>query len=117
MIWFPLGRWELRKLLEAGHKEELMQYQYKILKYLEEVVEENRRKTGVYHLVLLGDSAELTFWKLAHYESKFPVIRVRIGQRTDFTFVSCSGSNDPSVFPGIRSLLSGVSPCCVLRQQ
>jgi len=62
----PVGSWEVRKMIEAGLKQDAIKY---IRQLLCTIMKEMREQHARQFVVIL-DSAELTFWKVAHLESK-----------------------------------------------
>ena len=71
VVFIPFGRWALRRILEAGLFEDACRFQYQLLDKILGLIEQQRKLTGHTQFVVVGDSAELTFWKLASYESKY----------------------------------------------
>ena len=66
----PFGNWDIRKKLEIGLKEDGFRYLHRLL---EEIMYQIEKKKGekVTQFVAILDSAGLTFYKIAHIESKW----------------------------------------------
>jgi len=65
----PYGDWEIRQFIEKGLKNECFLHTRKILEEMRLAIEEKKAE-GVTQFVVILDSAGLTFWKVAHLESK-----------------------------------------------
>jgi len=65
VIWAPVGRWEVRKRLEEGLKEQLVLHVYSIFKSVLDRIDEARTQRGVTQVVGILDMAELSFRKLS----------------------------------------------------
>lgn len=68
----PIGRWDGRKILSMGYKEDSCRFMYKVL----EIIMEKCKARGVTQFHVIVDYAELTFWKVAHWDSIENVVRV-----------------------------------------
>jgi hypothetical protein len=66
----PCGSWNMRGLIEAGLKEEMFQYLYKIMEEILTRIEKVRESKGVSEIVAIFDVTGLTLWKIASIESK-----------------------------------------------
>lgn len=66
MYYFPVGSWEVRQMLEKGHGEDML----KLMLYSMEGIFERVGKSGNERFSLICDLEGLTYWKIAHYESK-----------------------------------------------
>lgn len=65
VYYFPVGSWEVRIMIEKGHKEEMLKL---ILWSMEHIVDQINR-SGNDHFSVIIDLELLTYWKIAHYES------------------------------------------------
>jgi len=91
----PIGRWDGRKIL-ANHKEESCRYMYKTL----EIIMDKCKELGVLQFHVILDFTELSFWKVAHWDSIECVIRVIREFEANYpeTLFSAHVINAPSVF-------------------
>jgi len=96
IYFIPIGRWDGRKILQKNHKDDCCRYMYKTL----EIIMDKVKELGVtqFHVVL--DVAELSFWKVAHWDSLECVIRVIREFEANYpeTLFSAHVINAPSVF-------------------
>jgi len=91
----PIGRWDGRKIL-ASYKEEACRYMYKTL----EIIMDKCKELGVLQFHVILDCAELSFWKVAHWDSVESTIRVIRDFEANYpeTLFSAHVINAPSVF-------------------
>jgi len=75
ILWLPIGRWEVRRLFSEGHKAACFRSMYKVLEEIAFRIEEERKSSGLNQFVVLADSAQLSFWKVAHYETIEAILR------------------------------------------
>ncbi len=68
----PIGRYDGKKILGMGYKEEACKFMYKIL----EIIMEKCKAQGVSQFQVILDFSELTLWKIAHYASLETTLRV-----------------------------------------
>jgi hypothetical protein len=66
VIYLPVGKWNARKFIEAGWKEDM---ERNIFVVLENIVQ-MRRKSRQEQFYCIVDLLGLTYHKWAHYESK-----------------------------------------------
>lgn len=65
IMWIPVGAWHIRAMLEKGNKEEMLKYIYVCLERLVSEI----KKAGEQFTIII-DLEGMTYWKVAHYESK-----------------------------------------------
>ncbi|ODN05657.1 SEC14-like protein 2 [Orchesella cincta] len=104
----PYGKWEVRRVLERGLKEESLRHCHQLL----ENIMLQLHKSGKKQFTVVMDSSDMTFWKVAHLET----IETSIQFFKDFeanypeTLKACYIVNSPWVFSYIygfvRPLLS-----------
>jgi len=102
----PFGRWEVRKLIEMGHKEVCFKHMYRLLEDM--MFEINKRSDKkVTQFVVILDSAELTFRKIAHLETVQSVVQFFREFEANYpeTLFACHIINAPWVFPYIFNIV------------
>jgi hypothetical protein len=67
VIYTPLGRWNIRDRIKDGYLEETLRGRFYLL---EGIVMAAIRQSTKSQFVLIVDLAELSFYKVAHMESK-----------------------------------------------
>lgn len=65
VVFIPAGAWHVRDMIENGFKEDMLKNIYIVLERIVEHIE----RTGE-QFTLIVDLQDLSYWKLAHYESK-----------------------------------------------
>ncbi|ODN05090.1 SEC14-like protein 2 [Orchesella cincta] len=92
----PIGRWDGRKILGQGYKDDGVRFMYKTL----EMIMDQCRQLGVTQFRVIVDYAELSFWKVAHWDSIDNVIRVVKDFEANYpeTLFTAHFVNAPSVF-------------------
>lgn len=78
-MYVPIGKWNIREIIEQGHKDEAFLFRFSILEQFMHFV----RQTKQYQFVIILDLKECTYWKVAHtasmlhifiYQTKVPSI-------------------------------------------
>ncbi|XP_021967002.2 SEC14-like protein 4 isoform X2 [Folsomia candida] len=92
----PLGRWDGRKILGKGLKEESIKFMYRTL----ETIMAACRDLGVTKFSVIVDNDGLTLWKCAHWDSIESSIRVIKDFESNYpeTLVNAYLVNTPTVF-------------------
>lgn len=62
----PYGHWEVRRVLERGMRDESLRHCHQLLEHIQDQI----LKSGKRQFSVVMDSAGMTFWKVAHLESK-----------------------------------------------
>lgn len=65
VMYIPVGSWNVREMLEKGHREEMVPYMFVCLERLISEIEKSGEQ-----FTLIVDLEGMTYWKVAHYESK-----------------------------------------------
>jgi len=92
----PIGRWDGRKILQGHSKDEVCTYMYKTL----EIIMDKCKENGVLQFHAILDFTELSFWKVAHWDSLETAIRVIRDFESNYpeSLFSAHLVNAPSVF-------------------
>jgi len=70
VIWFPAGRWDLKKLLQKGFKTEVYKLAFKMGDDIFREVFERSMETGkTVRVIGFTDLQEISFGKLSHFET------------------------------------------------
>jgi hypothetical protein len=96
----PVGRWEVRKLIEIGLKEDLLKYFRKIMEEILSRIEAEREGRGtVTQVIAIFDMEQLWFSKLASMESELNIyylFKHFLADDLHFTaFISSPSNRDP----------------------
>lgn len=65
VMYIPVGAWNVREMIEKGNRDQMLQYIYVVL----ETLVQNIEKTGEQFTIIV-DLEGMTYYKVAHYESK-----------------------------------------------
>ena len=65
-----MGHWEIRRLIESGYRDEIINYAYKLLELIQFKIDEVRLTTNpnVTQAIVIMDMAELSWWKVSSRE-------------------------------------------------
>ncbi len=80
VLLMPIGKWDGKKIIGMGYKEEAGKFMYKIC----EILMDKCRAKGITQFQVIVDYNELTFWKIAHYASLETLLRVVINFEANF---------------------------------
>ncbi|CAL8111772.1 unnamed protein product [Orchesella dallaii] len=109
VYYFPVGSWEVRQMIESGHKDDML----KLMLYTMESIMERINKSSNDRFSLIIDLELLTYWKVAHYETIQMVLKVfrdfeqNYPERLGEAFVINAPMVLNYVWPLIKPLLTG----------
>lgn len=67
VYWIPIGRWQVRTLLEQGYRNDINGMRYHILEY----ITHNTQKLGHQQSVVIFGTEQLSYSQVLHLECEF----------------------------------------------
>ncbi|XP_035701646.1 sec14 cytosolic factor isoform X2 [Folsomia candida] len=111
VFYFPIGRWEVRKMLANGYKTEMEKLIYSSMANLLKTIDDTAHE----QFLIIIDLAGLTYWKVAHFETMQMVLQVfreyeqNFPERLDKALVINSPWVLNCIFPMVKPLLTGTT--------